>query len=522
LEGKKEEKKEKGKKNKPLIVVPRSANEVIASLKDVIDTTNRNTIILIKILSERSWTAYELSLLILEYPYETKGATGEKLANHLWERLFYFKRRYPGKVFDVWKKEWFVPGTIPDPEFRQTMTLRKKSFGPIAKKGQRRLRGECSLRSLMVEILSKQGPLEQRELVFTVKKHPDYHGMHPNHLALRKAVNSALRDGSRKKRHRRLFKKCDDDSLLTKWEVISGVTSPPVRTKPQTEKLFMLMSYFGKKRGWSVADLAKLVMHPGSGYALSPSATQSSIQENIAQHLRRNKGILFERLESPFGIRWRLKRQQPIRISLGDRLKAIDLLAEGITLSHVIEALSVRHPGLDWGTLQRLYSPPRGPFSINGLEKAPEDVIELSKRKLRIAHSRLIAQMERIHRESEFAERKSDTLARCSNSRNLKLLDELVSRGIEVISESRRGWLQIGSTKTPEAIALLREKQQIIDNALNGLSDVEKLIVKMVIFDEYSLAGISAVLGKPEGEISFLLNSALEELSTNEYLQELI
>lgn len=517
-----EKEKKKKKKNKQLIVVSCSAEEVIASLKDTIDITNRNTIILIKILSERSWTAYELSLLVLEHPYDTQGISKEKPADNLWDKLFYFKCRYPGMVFDIWKKEWFVPGTIADPKIQQAMAFRKKSFGPIVKRGQRRLRGERSLRSLMVEILSKQGPLEQRELVFAVKRHPDYHYMYPNHLALRKAISGALHNGSKKKRHRRLFNKCDDGLPLAKWEAISEVTPPPIRTKPQTEALSFIMSYFKRAGGWSAAELVDLAMQSGSGYSLSSAATRESVQENIAQHLRRHRGVIFEKRESSFGVRWQLKKQQPIRISLEDRLNSIDLLSNGITLPHMIEILSAKHPGLDWNIIRRLYIPSCGPFSISNLEGAPEDVIELSKKKLCIAHTRLITQIMRIHREPEFIEKRLNVLAKRRNSRKLGILDELTSLGIKVISESQRGWLQVGNIQTPESIGLLQERQQIVTSALNVLSDVEKLIIEMAIFDDYSLSEISVVLGRPEEEISSLLDSVLRELSTNKYLEELI
>lgn len=517
-----EKEKKKKKKSKQLINIPCSADEVIASLENTIDTTNRNTIILIKILSERRWTAYELSLLVLEHPYDTQGISKEKLADNLWDRLFYFKRRYSGMVFDIWKKEWFVPGTIADPKIQQAIVLRKKSFGPIVKKGQRRRRGERSLRSLMVEILSKQGPLEQRELVFAIKRHPNYHCMYPNHLALRKAINCALRNGSKKKRHRRLFKKCDDGLLLAKWEAISEVTPPPIRTKPQTEALSFIMSYFKRAGDWSVAELADLAMQSGSGYSLSSSATRESVQENIAQDLRRHRGVVFEKRESSFGARWQLKKQQPIRISLEDRLNAIDLLSKGITLSHMIEILSVKHPGLDWNIIRRLYSPSHGPFSISKLEGASRDIIELSKRKLRIIHNRLTFQVKGICGDRGLIERKLNILARCRNSHQLRILDELMNMGIKVVSESQRGWLQVGNIRTPESISLLQERQQIVTSALNVLSDVEKLIIEMVIFDDYSLSETSVVLRKPEEEISSLLDSALRELSTNKYLEELI
>lgn len=511
------ETRQKIEKDKRSMAVPRSADERITSLKGVIDTTNRNTIILIRILSKESWTAYELSLLVLNYSYDSHGLSGDELASKLWDKLFYFKRRYPGMLFNIWKKEWFVINSAADPKIRDTMTLRREAFGPVAKKGQRRLRGERSLRDLIVEILSERGPLEQRDLVFAVKKHPDYYGMYPDHIALRKAINSALRNGSRKKRYRRLFKRYDSNlSSVNKWNVISEIDPPPIDSRPQAEAIILLMDSFGRKKYWSIAELAKLAMQPGSGYSFSLDATKYSVMENISQCLRRYKGNFFEKIGVSSNARWRLKKREHIaKISLDDRFRAIDLLAKGITLSHLVEKLSIKHPGLNWGIIRRIYDPPHGPFSITRLEGASDKTIELAKMGMLEAckHLSLIAQNRK----------RSDSLAQNHNSRRLRLLDELTSAGIEIVSKSRRGWLQLGDVRDPESLNIMWENSLIVIDVLRkSLNDFERQIIDAIFFDGLTIANIAEKLTQDEEEISWLVSSVLKRLSTYKQLEELL
>lgn len=292
-------------------IIPRLADEVIASLGNI----SKNNQIVIRLISENSWTAYELSLLVGEYPdFDPHGATGDKLAENIYSRLFDLKRRHGASVINVYKKEWFACGTLADPEVRRAIAPRDALLGPIVRKGQKRRTKERSLRGLMFEILSRLGPLEQPRLVFEIKRHPDYHGMYADHIALRKAVNGTLRNNS--KRHKNLlFERHDEESRLSKWGIKPAAEAPVIRTRLQVKALTAIMSRKWRIRGWFIKELAAAAIAEGSDYKLQPGATEESVASDIASHLNRHRGKIFE----PAGkkgrlARWRLKPPGSLKI----------------------------------------------------------------------------------------------------------------------------------------------------------------------------------------------------------------
>ena len=500
---------------------PRSAKEVIARLGGLgNDVYKKNVIILIEILSKKRFTVYELSLLVLEHPdYKLLGKDSDRLTQNIWDSLHRYRRVYLKQLFDVYRKEWFVTGTIADPKLKYADEIRNKIFGPVAKRGQRRRCGERRLRELMHEILTQKGPMEQRRLVFEIKRHPDYNDMHPDHIAVRKAVNGTLRNSSRKKGYQKLFKKHSEKSSLVKWSAISRKTPPSYRRKPQIEALSLIMSY---RRYWSLDGLANIAIQPDSGYKTPLTATINSVRENISQHLRRHRQVRFERIEGAYGIRWRLKRLKRPKITLPDRLSVLELLAEGLTLNHIAELIAKEHPGFDWPTIRNLYSPISGPFSLNNLEGAPHEVIMKAKKKITIAHTSLVEQLKRVHRDPMLKQKRLEACARYHNSRKQDLLNHFASRGIEIISRSPNGWIQIGDTRTPDQALLLGERKEVITYALASLEIDEQQVVEFIFFGDNTIPEAAQHFNSSESEIILILDNALSKLSEKKEVRELL
>ena len=494
----------------------RSAKEVLFELKEVgVKTENKNTRILIEILSASRWTAYELSLLLQEREdYDCRGAGGDKLAALVYEKLLKFKVRYQGKIFDVFRKEWFVEGTMADPGYDYLPAARVKIFGPVYKGGQRRRQGERSLRDLMFEVLKNKGPLEQRDLVFEIKRHPDYYSMHPDHLTLRRAVNGTLRNSSRKKGYCRLFRKISG-KRPTRWEAIAVADPPLIRRKPQVETLANLMSM---RRIWTVDDLARLAAHPSSGYNLSSSATLNSLKENIYQILRR-ADERFERIKTPNGNwYWRLKKPQRV-VALQDRLEALDLLAQGRKVNQVVEHLSSSYPGWDWPTIRQRYDP-NGPFSISQYEGATREAIARAKNRFMELHAELILRINRVHNDPEILGRRLEAQAQNQFSRSLKMQQHLQETNIDLFP-SRSGWIVPGDVRDPEKSLLLKERSIIIAEALASLNQEERLMIELIFYNDFSPEeAINLVEGQWD-DATAVLQRALAKLAQNKALKEI-
>lgn len=491
-------------------ITPRSSDEVIASMGNIVE----NTRILITILSENRWTAYELSLLIPKNPnYNTAGIIGDELAKKLYDALNGLKIYHGTAVLDSDKKEWFVPGTLADPEVQRAMSD-EKLLGLIAVSGQMRRRGERSLRDLIFEILSEKGSLEQRRIVFEVKSHIGYQNTYPDHIALRKAINGTLRNNSAKGKSKcQLFERHDDGSRLSKWGVKVEATPPPIRVKPQVLALTTIMSSGSRKKVWSIPELASIVLQPDSGYRVAPGATLETVQGSIQQHLTGKNKIWFKKNHKNERRGWQLARQRS-KITLKDRLETLDLLAEGISVGEVLETLIVKHPRITWNELERLYNPP-GAYSISRLTGASRETIEAAKIRLTILHDSLVSRMRNIHNDPELVSRRLEGVARRSHDSKADRIDALHDQGIDIISTSRAGWLQIGSVVTPESIAMSEERDVVITAALDSLSPLERQVIELSFFgDSLSHEGL------PKRYTS-ILKSALDKLATNRQLQEI-
>ncbi len=71
-----------------------------------------------------------------------------------------------------------------------------------------------------------------------------------------------------------------------------------------------------------------------------------------------------------------------MKISLQDRLEAIDFLAEGKTIDQIVELLKEKHREYSPEIIRATYFPNRGWYCLNKLEGAPKEIIE--KRKCKI------------------------------------------------------------------------------------------------------------------------------------------
>lgn len=491
-------------------ITPRSADEVIASMGNIA----KNTQVLIEVLSRERWTAYELSLLISENPkYDTFGKTGDELAERLYGTLIAIKTYHGTEVLDSIKKEWFAPGTLADPQVQKAATD-EELLKPIVVPGQMRRRGERSLRDIIFEILNKKGPLEQRQIVFEIKRHPDYQNTYSDHMALRKAVNGTLRNNSAKgKNILELFERHDDGSLSSKWGIKMGAIPPPIRVKAQTQALTTILSSGGRTKAWSIPELASLVFGADSGYRLSPNATLETVLKNIQQRMSRNKGILFEKINTNQGARWQLMRQRT-KITLKDRLTAIDLIADNRGIGEVVEALTSKHPAMAWNEIRRLYDPP-GAYSISRLTGTSREAIESAKAKLTALHNSSVSRMRKIHEDPELISRRLEGIARRNYDLKLDRIEKLHDQGIDVISKSRAGWIQVGHTTTPEHITMLEERDMVIAAALDSLSPLERRVIELVFFDD------SLDPSELNEESRSALESAMEALANNEQLQEI-
>jgi len=343
--------------------------------------------------------------------------------------------------------------------------------------------------------------------------------MHPDHIALRKAVNGTLRNSSKREGFQRLFKMYTEESPLIKWGAIPREYPPAYRRKPQVEALSLIMS---GRRYWPLSELAKIAIQPGSGYKVSSTANINSVRDNIRQHLSKHKHVRFERIEGAYGVRWRVKRFERPKITLPDRLSVLELLAEGLTLNHIIELIANQYPGFNWSTIRNMYSPIRGPFSLNNLEGASYEAIVTTKERITVVYTNLVERLERDNADPILRQKRLEALARYHNSRKQDLLNDFTSRGIEIISRSQRGWIQIGDIRTPEQALLLGERKEIITGALASLEQEELLVVESIFFDNNTVAEAALRFNSSESEILSTLDDALSKLAKNKEVKELL
>lgn len=496
----------------------RSAKDALSRMKKIgIKTENTNTRILVEILSEKRWTAYELTKILSERKdYDCNGFSGDKLANLTWDRLFYFKQRYPSEVFDIFYKEWFVIGSVADPKFDPYPSMRRQKFGKIYKNGQKRHEGERSLRDLIFEILKKFGPLEQRDLVFEVKSHPDYFGMHTNHLALRKAIAGTLRNCSRKEGYCRLFRK-SSGNRPTKWQAIEGADTPPIRRKPKTENLAQLMSL---RRVWTTNQLTEIAFGLNHGHSFSDSSESYFQREYVRRLLNNSMNTRFERIRRGSRFLWKLKPNSIARISLQERLKALDLLFNGMKVTQIIERLCQQYPRLDWATVKRMYDP-RGIFSISQYEGASGQIIAQAKNRMTLYYDKLVSHMRGVGQNMEFKEKWLRTRAKKTFSRDVDADQYLEESDINLF-EGRNGWITPGNIKNPESSLLLKERNDLIADALESLEPEEQLVVRLVFYENRppeKMTDNEKRLFREDARL--ILQRALSKLAHNKLLREI-
>lgn len=93
-----------------------------------------------------------------------------------------------------------------------------------------------------------------------------------------------------------------------------------------------------------------------------------------------------------------------IKLTLADRLKAIDLLANGKSIRQVVQAIMIKHPSLTEEEAKHLYFPATGVFAIHKLEGKPKQEAEKFRKRM-IAAFDLLQSEENSRRAKERLER---------------------------------------------------------------------------------------------------------------------